>query len=109
MSEPTRSWKDVLSDEPVNEKRAEIYGRLMEAQERVARVQYQRGTAHELVRAALDAADERLSELEQREDLYLSALGHYVEALGGRLELRAVFTDQEVLVWRSPDGQEGRH
>ena len=38
MSQPTRSWKDVLADEPVNEKRAEIYEQLMEAQEQIAQL-----------------------------------------------------------------------
>jgi hypothetical protein len=102
LSEPTRSWKDVLSEEPVNEMRASIYERLMEAQERIAHAQYQRGVSHEAVLAALDAADERLSEGERREDLYLSALAHYVAALGGRLEVRAEFGDEAIVVRREP-------
>ena len=52
--------------------------------------------------AALDAADEQLSEDQRREDLYLSALEHYVAALGGRLEVRAVFGEEEIVVRRSP-------
>ncbi len=104
MSEPTRSWKDVLPKEPVNEVRADLYERLMEAQERIAVAQYNRGVSHEAVLAALDTADERLSEDERREDLYLSALEHYVEALGGRLEVRAVFGDQSIVVRRQPAG-----
>jgi phosphoserine phosphatase len=103
LSEPTRSWKDVLSEEPVNEMRAEIYERLMEAQERIARPLYARGVSHAVVSAALDAVDERLSEDQRREDLYLAALAHYVEALGGRLEVRAVFGDEEILVRREPE------
>jgi hypothetical protein len=34
--------------------------------------------------------------LEHKEDLYLSTLRDYVEALGGRLEIYAVFPDQTV-------------
>ena len=48
--------------------------------------------------AALDAVDERISDEERREDLYLAALTHYVEALGGRLEVRAVFSDDAIVV-----------
>ncbi len=84
--------------------RAGIYERLMKAQDQIARAQYKRGVAHETVVAALDTADERLSEDERREDLYLSALAHYVEALGGRLEVRAVFDDESILVRRQPAG-----
>jgi len=104
LSEPTTRWQDVLFEEPVNEMRAGIYERLMKAQEQIARAQYTRGAGHEAVVAALDTADERLSEDERREDLYLSALALYVEALGGRLEVRAVFGDESVLVRRQPAG-----
>lgn len=104
MSEPTRSRKEVVSAHPVNEMRAALYERLMEAQERIAHARYRSGVSNRVVQAALDVADERLTEDEQREDLYLSALTHYVEALGGRLEVRAVFDDESVVVRRDPGG-----
>ena len=102
MSEPTRGPKDFLANGEVNQMRAALYERLMEAQERIAHARYKRGVSHEVVLAALDTADERLSEDERREDLYLSALAHYVEALGGRLEVRAVFGDEAIIVRRAP-------
>jgi hypothetical protein len=82
--------------------RAALYARLMAAQERIAHARYRRGVSHDAVLAALDAADERLSEAERREDLYLSALAGYVEALGGRLEVRAVFGEEAIVVRREP-------
>lgn len=39
-----------------------------------------------------------VSRLEHRDDLYLSTLREYVEALGGRLEIAAVFEDDRVLL-----------
>jgi hypothetical protein len=75
----------------------------MEAQELIAHALYQRGVSHDTGLAALDAVDERLSDDERREDLYLSALASYVEALGGRLEVRAVVGDDAILVRREPD------
>ncbi len=102
MAGPTRRWKDVRSDQPVNEVRASIYRALLEAEEDIAHSRYRAGVDHETVVAALDAVDERMSEDERREDLYLSALRHYVEALGGRLEVRAVFGDETVVVRREP-------
>ena len=104
MSEPTRTRKNVLAGEPVNEARAHLYERLMEAQERIAHARYARGVEHDVVASALDTADEKLSDDEQREDLYLSALAHYVEALGGQLEVTAVFGDEAILVRREPAG-----
>jgi hypothetical protein len=100
--ERSRNWKDVASEESVSASRAEIYERVMEAQERIARALFKRGVGHDTVLAALDAVDERLSEAEQREDLYLASLEHYVEALGGRVEVRAVFGEDVVTVRRHP-------
>jgi hypothetical protein len=102
LSKPTRSWKDVISEKPVNEARAGLYEHVMEAQHRIAQTRYSQGVGNEIVLSALDEADERLSDDERREDLYLSLLGHYVTALGGRLEVRAVFGDQEIVVRRMP-------
>jgi len=39
-----------------------------------------------------------VSKIEHRTDLYLSTLSEYVEALGGKLEIRAVFSDREVRI-----------
>ena len=39
-----------------------------------------------------------VSKIEHRTDLYLSTLAEYVEALGGKLEIRAVFSDREVRI-----------
>ena len=39
-----------------------------------------------------------VSKLEQRTDMYLSTLRSYVEAMGGSLELRAVFPDGAVKI-----------
>lgn len=101
MPEP-RSSNHAVREEPVNEARARLYARLMEAQEQIAHSLYRRGTSHEEILDALDAVDERLSEDERREDLYLSALDHYLNALGGRLDVRAIFGDDEVVVRRGP-------
>jgi transcriptional regulator with XRE-family HTH domain len=39
-----------------------------------------------------------VSKIEHRTDLYLSTLSEHVEALGGRLEIRALFPDSEVRI-----------
>jgi transcriptional regulator with XRE-family HTH domain len=39
-----------------------------------------------------------VSRLEQRTDMYLSTLRSYVEAMGGTLEIRAVFPDGDVKI-----------
>jgi DNA-binding XRE family transcriptional regulator len=37
-----------------------------------------------------------VSKIEKRTDMYLSTLRNYVEAMGGKLELRAVFPEETV-------------
>jgi transcriptional regulator with XRE-family HTH domain len=39
-----------------------------------------------------------VSKIEHRADVRISTLADYVEALGGRLEIRAVFRDREVRI-----------
>lgn len=103
MSESTGSREGLAPQEPVNEVRAKLYRQLMEAQERIAQARYRRGVTHEEITAALDAIDERMSPEERREDLYLSALACYVEALGGRLEVQARFAEESIVVRCEPE------
>lgn len=103
MSGSTGDSQCRLADQPVNEKRVELYAQVMAAQERIAHARYRAGVDHKVVDDALDAVDERMSAEERREDLYLSALKYYVEALGGRLEVRAVFGDEAVVVRRDAE------
>jgi hypothetical protein len=44
----------------------------------------------------LDMTQAAVSQLEQRTDMYLSTLGNFVEAMGGHLEMYAVFPDGKV-------------
>jgi transcriptional regulator with XRE-family HTH domain len=46
--------------------------------------------------ATLDISQTAVSQLEQRTDMYLSTLRNFIEAMGGTLELRAVFFDGQV-------------
>lgn len=50
------------------------------------------------VAAALHMSQPRVSTLERQHDLYLSTLQEYVRALGGELEVTAVFGDDRVLI-----------
>jgi ParB-like chromosome segregation protein Spo0J len=46
----------------------------------------------------LDVPQAAISRMERRADLLLSTLRHYIEGMGGQLELRAVFPEAEFLV-----------
>lgn len=49
-----------------------------------------------VVAERLEVTRANVSQIERADDVRLSTLGRYVEALGGRLELRAVFPDRTV-------------
>jgi hypothetical protein len=100
LPEPTKRWVAARREKPVNEMRVRLYERLMEAQEQIARARYAHGVTHESVLVALDAAETQPSDDERREDLYLSSLSAYVRALGGQLEIRAVFPDGTLVLQR---------
>ena len=52
-------------------------------------------TQQQLART-LDMSQAAVSQIESRTDMYLSTLENFVEAMGGRLELYAVFPDGRV-------------
>jgi DNA-binding XRE family transcriptional regulator len=47
-----------------------------------------------------------ISKMEKRSDMYLSTLRSYVEAMGGHLEIRAVFPNGEVVLEHLGDAKE---
>jgi hypothetical protein len=84
----------------VNLTRIRLYERLMEAQEQIAQSRYARGASDDSVLAAMEAAEVGIADADRAEDLYLASLTAYVEALGGRLELHAVFPEEAIVVKR---------
>ena len=92
-------WKDIrrtLSGEAearIKRDVSEELGRLPLAEVRKARLMTQNRLA-ELLQVNQGA----ISKLEKRSDMYLSTLRSYIEAMGGQLELRAVFPNGEVLL-----------
>lgn len=54
---------------------------------------------------ALGVNQGEVSKIEHRTDIYLSTLAGYVEALGGKLEIRAVFPDREMQITQFEEPQ----
>jgi hypothetical protein len=57
----------------------------------LARIRAERQVTQVELATRLDRSQGNISELERRSDVYLSSLREYVEALGGELEVSAVF------------------
>ena len=51
----------------------------------------------------LGVAQSEISKIEHRADLYISTLAEYIEALGGELEIRAVFREGGVRITQFQD------
>jgi Fe-S cluster biogenesis protein NfuA len=81
------------SDARVAKKVAELEAQMPLSQVRAARNMTQTRLAE-----LLEMDQGNVSKLEQRTDMYLSTLRSYVEAMGGQLEIRAVFPDGDVKI-----------
>jgi transcriptional regulator with XRE-family HTH domain len=55
-----------------------------------------RGLTQTAVAQALEVSQPNVARIEAREDHYLSTLSEYIAALGGHLEITAVFPDQRI-------------
>jgi transcriptional regulator with XRE-family HTH domain len=62
---------------------------------RLAELRAARGVTQRTLSDAMAVSQAHVSQLERRDDLYLSTLETYVRALGGELHLRVVFPDRE--------------
>lgn len=91
-----RDLNHKASPQAIARARMELHEALTLAELRKAREMTQKQLAE-----ALETTQPGVSQIERRTDLYLSTLRSYVEALGGALEIRALFPDSEAVEIRS--------
>lgn len=101
----TKDWRTVRGQRPLNEERVATYKRLMEAEVRLADLRRRRGVSQATIARALDVSQPNVSRVEQEDDVYLSTLARYIAALGGHLEVQAVFPDETITVLREPNSE----
>ena len=101
----TEDWRTVRGQRPLNEERVATYKRLMEAEVRLADLRRRRGVSQATIARALDVSQPNVSRVEQEDDVYLSTLARYIAALGGHLEVHAVFPDETITVLREPNSE----
>jgi hypothetical protein len=95
----TTKWSEVRRSKVPAEQEAalEMSGRaLRDAIVAFDDLRAQRGVTQVVLAEKLGRSQGNISDLEHREDLYLSTLRAYVEALGGELEITAVFPEQRL-------------
>jgi transcriptional regulator with XRE-family HTH domain len=64
----------------------------------LSEIREHRGLTQVDVARVMQTSQASVSKLERREDLYLSTLRGFVEALGGKLELSAVFPEGRIAI-----------
>lgn len=96
---PARHIDDIRQRRPLDKEgrqQVDAIKRAMRLQIALAHLREQRGLSQAAVAAELGTSRPNVSRIESETDLRLSTLERYVEALGGRLEIRAVFDDEAV-------------
>jgi transcriptional regulator with XRE-family HTH domain len=87
---------DGIRKDPGRAERIDAMRRGIEDALALARLREDAGLTQQDLADALAAAQANVSRIERSGDLYLSTLRRYVEAMGGTLEVAAVFPDGRV-------------
>ena len=94
-----KKWRDLaapLHADPVRHARIEEGKRALDVAIALGRLRERRGATQMAVAGALGTSQANVSRIEHEGNLQLSTLREYIEALGGRLEIAAVFPDMRV-------------
>jgi len=96
---PTRKFRELVEPMP-QERRQKIANRVRQslASMPLEEVRKAREMTQATLAEVLGVNQGEISKIEHRTDIYISTLAGYVEALGGKLEIRAVFRDREMLI-----------
>lgn len=97
-----RELRERVRSNPERRRRIEEIGKAYDTLLALVDLREQRGITQVELADTLDVSQPNVSKLERQADPKLSTLSNYVEALGGHLELKAVFPDQTVNLAPSP-------
>lgn len=96
---PTRKFRELLDGMPAG-RRQKIANRVRQTLAAMPLDELRKARRLTQAKLAEDLGvnQSEISRIEHRADMYVSTLAAYIEALGGTLEIRAVFRDQEVRI-----------
>ncbi len=88
--------KDFIASRPASERRLiKVHTAKLRAEMALEELRSARKITQSAVAKALKTSQGEVSRIEKRDDMHLSTLRGYVEGLGGKLELTAVFPEGE--------------
>jgi len=91
-----RKWSDIRGPRtPEQETRVAAGVAATRTIIRLAEMRAARGATQGALSERMDVSQAHISQIEHKDDLYLSTLDSYVRALGGELHLRVVFPDRQ--------------
>lgn len=96
---PARHVDEIRRRRPLSKdarQRVDKIKRAMQLEISLAELRETRGVSQAAVAEILETSRPNVSRIEKEIDVRLSTLERYVEALGGRLEIHAVFDDTDV-------------
>jgi transcriptional regulator with XRE-family HTH domain len=98
-----RNWNELRTQmTPEQRARAAAKAEGMLVQLQLSELRRARSKTQVEVAQAMETQQAAISKLERREDMYLSTLREYVEALGGELKMVASFPDAEIPIQPLP-------
>ena len=93
---PFKNLSNKLRSTPEGRARVESQRCLTDAVIELTKLREARGATQRQIADAWEVTQANISQVEHTPDIFLSTLSKYVEALGGHVEIRAVFPDQEI-------------
>jgi DNA-binding XRE family transcriptional regulator len=96
----SKKWADVRATKVPGDQEPAIAAGVRALRDAIAlkELRSSKGITQVELAERLGKSQGNVSELERRDDLYLSSLREYVEALGGHLEVAAVFEDERTTI-----------
>ncbi len=98
MAKNFRQLSAKVKADPVRRARVEEHKRAMRDALALAALRDECGVTQQELAGKLGMSQTNVSRIERQDDLYLSTLGRYIAALGGHLDLTAVFPDRTVQI-----------
>lgn len=95
----TKKWADIRERmTSVQKKKSQIYREEMIQQMPLEGVREARNFTQTNLAGVLRVSQGSISKVERRTDMYISTLRSYLRAMGGDLQIRAIFPDGEVQI-----------
>ncbi|HZQ50762.1 MAG TPA: XRE family transcriptional regulator [Bryobacteraceae bacterium] len=95
----THKWSEIEARmDPERRKRIEERAKQMLAEMPLEELRAARQLTQVQMAKLMQTTQGSVSKIERRTDMYVSTLASFIEAMGGKLEIRAVFPDGEVRI-----------